>query len=183
MIAHPWHEVELPPESIDWFWVFVENPRGSKVKYELDKGTGLLKVDRILHSAVFYPANYGFVPRTYCEDGDPLDALVLCQEDVATAALMRARPIGVMRMRDDKGQDDKIIAVHIDDPAFADHRDIDDLPAYILRQIRQFFLDYKTLEHKEVLIESPQGAAEARRIYSEARALYDRDREHLLLQK
>lgn len=183
MIAHPWHDVELPADPADWFWAFIEIPRGSKVKYELDKATGLLKVDRVLHSAVFYPANYGFVPRTYCDDGDPLDVLVLCQEDVAAATLMRARAIGVMNMRDEKGQDDKVIAVHIDDPAFVDYRDVAALPPHVLRQIRQFFLDYKTLEGKAVLIESPLGPDEARKVLREAIALYDRDREALLKQK
>ncbi len=183
MIAHPWHEVELPPDPTDWFWVFVEIPRGSKVKYELDKGTGLLKVDRILYSAVFYPANYGFVPRTYCGDGDPLDALVLCQEEVAAATLIRARAVGVMSMRDEKGQDDKIIAVHIDDPAFSDYSDINELPPFVLREVRQFFLDYKTLEEKEVLVGSPQGAEAAGLILREAIEYYNRERESLLKQK
>lgn len=183
MISHPWHDIELPADVNDWFWVYVEIPRGSKVKYELDKGTGLLKVDRILYSAVYYPANYGFVPRTYCDDGDPLDALVLCQEDVAAATLMRARAIGVMNMRDEKGQDDKIIAIHIDDPAFADYSDISELPPFVLREIRQFFLDYKTLEDKKVLIDHPQGAEAARVVLRDAIDLYSRDREELLKQK
>src|SRR6516165_9157010 len=98
MSAHPWHDVPLPEDVTAWFPVFIEIPRGSKVKYELDKPTGLLRVDRVLYSAVFYPANYGFVPRTYCEDGDPLDAFVLGQEEVALGVLLRARAIGVMPM-------------------------------------------------------------------------------------
>lgn len=183
MIAHPWHEIELTADPNDWFWVYVEIPRGSKVKYELDKSTGLLKVDRILHSAVHYPANYGFIPRTYCDDGDPLDALVLCQEDVIAGALMRARAIGVMAMRDEKGQDDKIVAVAIDDPAFSHYSDINQLPPYVLRQMRQFFLDYKTLEDKKVLIDSPEGTESARKVIHEAIAVYQRDRAKLLLEK
>src|SRR5437588_4226256 len=106
-MTHAWHDVtpgeHLPTE----FTAVIEIPMGSKVKYELDKGTGLLKVDRILYSAVHYPANYGFIPRTYCPDGDPLDVLVLGQEAVAPGVQLRAHAIGVMRMRDEKGQDDK----------------------------------------------------------------------------
>src|SRR5512132_2584001 len=113
---HAWHDVPWGSDLRDFFHVIVEIPKGSKVKYELDKATGLLRVDRILYSAVHYPANYGFVPRTYCDDGDPLDVLVLGQEEVVPQVLLRARAIGVMRMRDDKGQDDKIIGVHVDDP-------------------------------------------------------------------
>ena len=129
-MSHPWHDItpgeRLPAE----FMVVVEIPAGSNVKYELDKATGLLRVDRILYSAVHYPANYGFVPRTYCPDGDPIDVLVLCREEVVPAVLMRARAIGVMRMRDDKGEDDKLIAVHIDDPEYEALRDIDELPPH-----------------------------------------------------
>src|SRR5215470_11780677 len=101
MSAHPWHDVPLPSDLTAWFPAFIEIPMGSMVKYELDKQTGLLRVDRVLYSAVHYPANYGFVPRTYCPDGDPLDVLVLGQEAVVPQALLRARAIGVMGMRDD----------------------------------------------------------------------------------
>src|SRR6266853_6761534 len=103
---HPWHDVDLGNGIPETFPVIVEVPMGSKVKYELDKATGLIKVDRVLFSAVHYPANYGFIPRTYCDDGDPLDVLVLCQEPVVPGVLMRARAIGLMQMRDEKGLDD-----------------------------------------------------------------------------
>src|SRR3954462_4780449 len=106
IMAHPWHDIGIEEPIEEGFPAFIEIPKGSKVKYELDKATGLLRVDRVLYSAVHYPANYGFIPRTYCEDGDPLDVLVLGQEDVAPQVLLRARAIGAMRMRDDKGQDD-----------------------------------------------------------------------------
>ena len=152
---------------------------GSTVKYELDKASGLLEVSRVLYSAVHYPANYGFVPRTYCDDGDPIDVLVLGQEEVAPAVLMRARAIGVMRMRDDKGQDDKLIAVHVDDPEYEGYRDIDDLPPHRLRELQRFFLDYKVLEGAEVEVEAPLGAAEALPILREAIELYQRDRDKL----
>jgi inorganic pyrophosphatase len=172
MIAHPWHDVSLPADLADWFPAYIEIPLGSKVKYELDKPTGLLRVDRVLYSAVHYPANYGFVPRTYCEDGDPLDVLVLGQEVVVPMALMRARAIGVMGMRDDKGLDDKIIAIHVDDPEYLNLHSIDELPPHRMREIQRFFLDYKTLEHKQVVMDAIQGPAEALRVIRDAVALY-----------
>ena len=156
------------------FPVVIEVPMGSKNKYELDKETGLLRLDRVLYSAVHYPANYGFIPRTFCEDGDPLDALVLCQEPVAPLTLMEARAIGVMRMRDEKGLDDKIIGVSVQDPAFSDYTDHTQLPGYILREIRRFFEDYKTLEHKQVVIEDFMGPLDAIRIILEGLDLYRR---------
>jgi inorganic pyrophosphatase len=131
------------------------------VKYELDKETGLLKVDRVLFSAVHYPANYGFIPQSYCDDGDPLDVLVIGQEPVEPMCLMRARAIGAMQMRDDKGLDDKIIAIHLDDPAVSHYTHIRELPPHSLSELKRFFLDYKTLEHKEVKIEEFDGPFEA----------------------
>jgi inorganic pyrophosphatase len=172
MSVHPWHDIPLPEDPAHWFPVFIEIPKGSKVKYELHKPTGLLQVSRVLYSAVFYPANYGFVPRTYCDDDDPLDVLVLGQEEVAPQVLLRARAIGVMPMRDEKGQDDKIIAVHVDDPAYMDYRDIADLPQHRLRELQRFFLDYKVLEGEEVVVEAPLGAGEAIRILHDAINLY-----------
>jgi inorganic pyrophosphatase len=179
MSVHPWHDIPLPDDVTDWFPVFIEIPKGSKVKYELDKPTGLLKVSRILYSAVFYPANYGFVPRTYCEDGDPLDVLVLCQEDVAPQVLLRARAIGVMRMRDEQGQDDKIIAVHVDDPEYNYFHEISELSEHRRKELQRFFLDYKVLEGEEVVVEAPLGAGEALQILRAAMAYYDRERDTL----
>jgi inorganic pyrophosphatase len=179
MSAHPWHDVPLPEDVADWFPVFIEIPRGSKVKYELDKPTGLLRVDRVLYSAVFYPANYGFVPRTYCEDGDPIDAFVLGQDEVAPQVLMRARAIGVMPMRDEKGKDDKLIAVHVDDPEYTGYRSITELPPHRLREFRRFFQDYKVLEGKQVEVEEPLGPSEAVAVLREAIAWYTRDRDRL----
>ena len=175
MNMHPWHDVALPDDLAAWFPVFVEIPKGSKVKYELDKATGLLRVDRILYSAVHYPENYGFVPRTYCADRDPLDALVLGQEPVASMVLMRARAIGLMRMRDDKGQDDKLIAVHVDDPQYDTCRHCRDLPQHRLRELERFFLDYKMLEEKQVKIEGLLGPDEALAVLRAAVALYDKE--------
>src|SRR5437588_9022819 len=159
---HPWHDYPIDEASVaQWFPAIVEVPMGSKNKYELDKVSGLLRLDRVLYSSVFYPANYGFVPRTYCDDGDPLDVLVLGQEEVAPQVLLRARAIGVMPMRDEKGQDDKIIAVHVDDPEYDTFRDIADLSEHRLRELERFFLDYKVLEGEEVIVEAPLGASEA----------------------
>ena len=183
MPLHPWHDVPLPANCREWFPVYIEIPKGSNVKYELEKSTGLLMVSRILYRAVFYPANYGFVPRTWCEDGDPLDVLVLGQEPVVPQAIMRARVIGVMPMRDEKGQDDKLIAVHVDDAEYRDFRDIDDLAPYRMRQLERFFLDYKVLEEKDVVIEKPLGVEEALSILNEAIDRYAQHRDELMADK
>ncbi|GAO02618.1 inorganic diphosphatase [Anaeromyxobacter sp. PSR-1] len=180
MAYHPWHDVELPRFVEDPIPAIIEIPTGSKVKYELDKKSGLLLVDRILFSAVHYPANYGFVPRTYCDDGDPLDILVLCSEQIQPLAIMQAKVIGVMQMRDDKGQDDKLIAVHADDPNYADYSDVSELPQHRLRELQRFFQDYKALENKKVLVRAPQGRSEALEVLRDAIRLYDRDRARLM---
>ena len=170
---HPWHDTVVDDESVATsFPVVIEIPKGSKNKYELDKETGLLKLDRVLYSAVHYPADYGFIPRTYCGDGDPLDALVLSQEPVYPLTIVQARAIGVMQMRDEKGEDDKIIAVSIHDPAFADFTDKAQLPQHLLRELKRFFQDYKTLEHKQVIIEDLLGPDEAVQIIRDALDLY-----------
>src|SRR3954453_13554520 len=134
MSAHPWHDIPLPDDVSVWFPAYIEIPKGSKVKYELDKPTGLLIVSRVLYSAVHYPANYGFVPRTYCDDGDPLDVLVIGQEPVVPGVLLRAPPSGPMQIRDEKGQDDKILAVHVHHPECTAYHDIKDVPPHRLRE-------------------------------------------------
>jgi inorganic pyrophosphatase len=170
---HPWHDSYVDDTLIgNAFPVVIEIPKGSKNKYELDKETGLLRLDRVLYSAVHYPADYGFIPRTYCDDGDPLDVLVLGQEPVYPLTLVDARAIGVMRMRDEKGIDDKVVAVSVHDPAFADFTDKDQLPGHVLREVRRFFEDYKVLEHKQVIVEDLLGPGEALRIIREALDLY-----------
>src|SRR5579872_7355031 len=127
---HPWHDYPLDERILtERFPAIIEVPMGSKNKYELDKASGLLRLDRVLYSAVYYPADYGFIPRTYCGDGDPLDVLVLSQEPVYPLTLVEARAIGVMRMRDEKGVDDKIVAVSVRDPAYAEYFDKDQLPS------------------------------------------------------
>lgn len=171
-MTHPWHDIPCDEPVDEGFLAFIEIPKGSKVKYELDKETGMLKVDRILFSAVHYPANYGFIPRTYCDDGDPLDVLVLCQEPVAPFCIMRARAIGLMQMRDEKGLDDKIIAVHLDDPAFSHYSHIREVPQHALLELRRFFEDYKTLERKHVEVDELQGPYEAARVIRHSIGLY-----------
>jgi inorganic pyrophosphatase len=179
-MAHPWHDLPNDPERADRSMnVVIEIPRGSKVKYELDKPTGMLKVDRVLYSAVFYPANYGFLPRTYCEDGDPLDVLVLGHESFVPLSILSARPIGVLRMRDQGKADDKIIAVHVDDPAVSGYRDIGELQPHTMAEIRRFFLDYKVLENKTVDIDKMSGAADAVTVVRDALALYRREEQRL----
>ena len=170
---HPWHDTYVDEAVIaTGFPVVIEIPKGSKNKYELDKETGLLRLDRVLYSAVHYPADYGFIPRTYCDDGDPLDALVLGQEPVYPLTIVQSRAIGVMRMRDDKGLDDKILAVSVKDPAFVDYTDKSQLPAHLLREVKRFFQDYKVLENKQVVIEDLLGPSEAIGIINEALGLY-----------
>ncbi|GFS44545.1 pyrophosphorylase 1 [Actinidia rufa] len=150
--AHPWHDLEIGPGAPQIFNCVVEITRGSKVKYELDKKTGLIKVDRVLYSSVVYPHNYGFIPRTLCEDNDPMDVLVLMQEPVLPGCFLRARAIGLMPMIDQGEKDDKIIAVCADDPEYRHYTDIKELPPHRLAEIRRFFEEYKKNENKEVAV-------------------------------
>ena len=170
---HPWHDTYIDEAHIaTTFPAVIEIPKGSTNKYELDKETGLLRLDRVLYSAVHYPADYGFIPRTYCDDGDPLDALVLGQEPVYPLTIVQARVVGVMRMRDEKGVDDKIVAVSVSDPWFAEFTNHTQLPAHVMRQVRRFFEDYKVLEHKQVIVEDLLGPTEALVIIRDALDLY-----------
>jgi inorganic pyrophosphatase len=158
---HPWHDV-VPGEHLpNEFSAVIEIPLGSNVKYELDKPTGLIRVDRILYSAVYYPANYGFIPQTLAEDDDPLDVLVLCQESVVPLTVMKARAIGLMTMTDTGKTDHKIIAVSISDPEFNAYHQAADMPQHQLLMVRRFFQDYKILERKSVEVEEIQPAEKA----------------------
>jgi len=172
-MAHPWHDLPNNPDTCnEWFNAVIEIPKGCKVKYELDKPSGMLRVDRILYSSVIYPANYGFIPRSYCDDCDPLDVLVLGYEPLVPLSILQVRPIGVMRMLDEGKADDKVIGVHIADPAFNSYTDITQVPPHTYLEIKRFFEDYKILEKKAVKVEEIEGAETAVKVLREAFALY-----------
>jgi inorganic pyrophosphatase len=160
-MSHPWHEVDPGKRVPEEFTAVIEISMGSNVKYELDKPTGLLRVDRVLYSAVYYPANYGFIPKTYAEDDDPLDVLVLCQEPVVPLTLVEARAIGLMTMIDTGKPDHKIVAVALRDPEYNGLRDLRELPTHRLTMLRRFFMDYKQLENKAVEVEEFESAGAA----------------------
>lgn len=168
MQFNPWHSIDCGENAPEVVNGIIEISKGSRAKYELDKETGLLKLDRVLRSAVFYPTNYGFVPKTYCDDGDPLDILVLSSESILPMTLVEAKIIGAMKMIDGGEGDDKLIAVLKDDMSVAHYNDISELPPYTLKEIHQFFSEYKALENKVVEITGFVGAAEARAITEQA---------------
>jgi inorganic pyrophosphatase len=181
---HPWHDCYIDNTVVKTsFPAVIEIPKGSTNKYELDKETGLLRLDRVLYSAVYYPADYGFIPRTYCDDGDPLDVLVLGQEPVHPLTIVEARAVGVMRMRDEKGIDDKIVAVSVRDPSFSDFINHTQLPPHVMRQLRRFFEDYKVLEHKQVVVEDLLGPEDALKIILECMELYRKLRRGEIIKK
>lgn len=177
-VFHPWHDVspgvkELPSQ----FHAVIEVSRGSSNKYELDKETGLLRLDRVLYSAVYYPANYGFIPRTLAEDNDPLDVLVLGDEPVLPMTLVHARAIGLMVMEDQGQLDHKVVCVLMSDPEYSQLNDIHELPIHKLRVIRRFFEDYKALEHKKVVVEDFLPSKEALPVIEESLERYNRWRQ------
>jgi inorganic pyrophosphatase len=169
---HPLHDILVPDQIDAFFPSVIEIPKGSKLKYEVDKRTGMLMLDRVLYSSVHYPANYGFIPQSHADDGDPLDVLVLMQEPVHPLTIVRARAIGGFSMRDDKGIDDKIVAVAVDDPAFSHYREVEELPPHVLREIRRFFEDYKSLENKVSVVDALYGRARALEVVREALGAY-----------
>ncbi|WPU93782.1 inorganic diphosphatase [Mucilaginibacter sabulilitoris] len=169
---HPWHQVspgENIPEIVN---AIIEIPKGSKAKYEIDKDSGLLKLDRVLFSSVMYPANYGFIPQTYCDDKDPLDILVLCSIDVFPMSIIEAKVVGVMHMVDNGEQDDKIIAVAKNDMSVNYINDLNELPPHAMTEIVRFFKDYKKLEGKNVTIEHLLGLRYAHKVIQESLELY-----------
>jgi inorganic pyrophosphatase len=173
-MTHPWHDIAVDANAIgERLPVVIEIPSGSKNKYELDKASGLLVLDRVLHSAVRYPANYGFIPRSFCDDGDPLDVILLGQEPVQPLTIVYARPVGLMHMRDQGKADEKVLAVSAFDPVFDHVQELSDVPPHLVTEIRRFFLDYKVLEEKEVVVEPFEGRAEALRVIQRALADYE----------
>ncbi|XP_042455468.1 soluble inorganic pyrophosphatase-like [Zingiber officinale] len=170
--AHPWHDLETGKEAPVVFNVVVEISKGSKVKYELDKKTGLIMVDRVLYSSVVYPHNYGFIPRTLCEDNDPMDVLVLMQEPVIPGCFLQAKAIGLMPMIDQGEQDDKIIAVCADDPEYRHFNDLSELSPHRLAEIKSFFEDYKKNENKKVAVDKFLPASDAQKAIRSSMDLY-----------
>ena len=163
-----WHDISPKRISPADFVAVIEIEKGSKKKYELDKETGLIMLDRILYTSTHYPANYGFIPRTYGDDLDPLDVLVLCSETIEPLTLVRCYPIGVISMVDNGRQGEKIIAVPFQDPNYNSYRDIDDLPEHIFSEMRHFFTVYKALENKQTAVKEIAGHEEAERIIQTA---------------
>ena len=159
-----WHDISKERITKEEFIAVIEIPKGCKNKYELDKDTGLLKLDRILYTSTHYPANYGFIPRTYAGDNDPLDVLVLCQEELYPLTLVKCYPIGVLKMLDNNEEDEKIIAVASKDPFLNEYKDIKDLPTHLSAEIMHFFEVYKQLEGKQTSIDTMLGRKEAEEI-------------------
>jgi len=169
---NPWHHVSLGNNLPNEVNGIIEIPKGTRAKYELDKESGLLRLDRVLYSSVYYPANYGFIPQTYCDDKDPLDILILTQIDVVPMCIVPAKVIGVMRMLDNGEADDKIIAVGAGDPGVNHMNDISELPQHFISELRNFFEDYKKLENKTVMVEDFLNRKMAMQILQESIKLY-----------
>ncbi|MDR0934263.1 MAG: inorganic diphosphatase [Burkholderiaceae bacterium] len=175
-----WHDISADRVTPDSFYAVIEIPRGSKVKYELDKETGLLLMDRVLYTSTQYPANYGFIPRTYAGDNDPLDVLVLCSEVLEPLSLVRCFPIGIISMADSDERDEKVIALPYGDPVYKEYDGINELPQHIASEISHFFSVYKALEGKSTVIEDIAGPEEAKRIIREYIEAYERKRPELM---
>ena len=175
-MIHPWHDVTPGEEFPQEFNAIIEIPFGSSVKYELDKRSGLIKLDRILYSAAYYPANYGFIPQTLAEDDDPLDVLVFCQETVVPLTIIHARAIGLMTMIDAGKKDHKIIAIATEDPEYNGYKEAHEMPSHRLRMLQRFFQDYKQLEGKAVEVDTIQSADAAYPVIEDALARYSHQR-------
>lgn len=160
-MSNIWHDISQKRITPEDFICVIEIPKGSKKKYELDKETGLILLDRILYTSTHYPANYGFIPRTLGDDNDPLDVLLLCSEPLEPLTLVQAYPIGVIAMIDNGRNDEKIIAIPFNDPNYNMYTDIDQLPSHIFDEMRHFFTVYKNLENKETAVNEVSGKAEA----------------------
>lgn len=167
-MSNIWHDISPKRITPEDFICVIEIPKGSKKKYELDKETGYIMLDRILHTSTHYPANYGFIPRTYGDDEDPLDVLVLCSESIEPMSLVRVYPIGVIKMIDNGRNDEKIIAIPSSDPNYNMYDNIDQLPMHVFEEMRHFFTVYKNLEHKDTAVDEVQGRDEAVKVIAEA---------------
>lgn len=174
-----WHDMDQDRIKSNDFYAVIEISKGSKNKYELDKQTGVIMLDRILYTSTHYPANYGFIPLTYANDLDPLDVLVLCSEPLVPMSLVRCYPIGVIRMIDGKYDDDKILAIPFNDPNMNHYKTIQDVPEHIIEEIRHFFSVYKTLEHKTTTIFELEDQNKAIQIIEEALKQYELNKEKL----
>ena len=163
-----WHDIDEKYIKPDNFTAVVEIPKGSRNKYEMDKETGLIRLDRILYTSTHYPHNYGFIPRTYADDEDPLDVLVICSESLAPLTLVQCYPIGVVIMVDNGSRDEKIIAIPFSDPNYNNSRSIDDLPEHIFDEAKHFFTVYKQLENKETAVDVIKGREAAIKIIESA---------------
>ena len=159
-----WHDISASRITPEDFIACIEISKGGKNKYELDKETGMLILDRVLYTATHYPANYGFIPRTYAGDGDPLDVLVLCQESILPLTLVRCYPIGVITMLDQGKLDEKIIAIPFKDPTYNSYHDVSELPSHIFTEMSHFFTVYKNLEQKETMVDEVRGAEDAKKV-------------------
>ncbi|MDW7658924.1 MAG: inorganic diphosphatase [Bacillota bacterium] len=159
-----WHDISDTRIKPDKFVAVIEIPKGGKQKYELDKATGMLRLDRILYTSTHYPANYGFIPRTLADDGDPLDVLVLCSEQLQPMCLVDCYPIGIFSMTDDEELDEKIIAIPFEDPQMNQWQDIHELPKHIFSEIQHFFTVYKSLEHTETSLQEVEDSKSARQV-------------------
>ncbi len=175
-----WHDISKDRIKKDDFYAVIEISKGSKNKYELDKETGVLMLDRILYTSTHYPANYGFIPLTFAKDFDPLDVLVLCSESLQPLSIVRCYPIGVIKMIDGKYDDDKIIAVPFNDPNMNHYKTIEDIPDHIIAEIKHFFMVYKNLEHKSTTIFELEDQTSAVKIIEEALLAYEKDKDKLI---
>ena len=167
-MSNIWHDISPKRITPDDFICVIEIPKGSKKKYELDKETGLIILDRILYTSTHYPANYGFIPRTYGDDNDPMDVLLICSQSLEPMSLVRAYPIGVITMIDSGRRDEKIIAIPFSDPTYNHYRDISELPAHIFDEMRHFFTVYKNLENKDTAVDEVMGKDAAITIVQES---------------
>ena len=169
-----WHDISKERITPTLFEALIEIPRGCKAKYELDKETGLVRLDRVLYTSTVYPANYGFIPRTFADDGDPLDVLVLCNESIFPMTLVTCYPIGVIKMTDGGKLDEKIIAIPTKDPTFNSYHEIRELPSHIFDEMMHFFSVYKMLENKKTVVDEIMPREEAVRIIDKCIKLYDK---------